>query len=183
MKRDNGGFTIVEIVVVVAILAVLTGTAIIGISQLGGFRAREGADTIANSLTQARIAMLGKSKGAGDMAWEILCDDGKYYVRTVYDVGTSEYYRDEKRIVDANVDVYVGETTKGSFEDTGTTTYIEMGEGASVRLYFNRSTGALSLASGATSSNNAFFRVKQGNKDYDIIVIAKTGKVITQTVR
>lgn len=183
MKRNTRGFTIVEIVVVIAIVSVLAGVGVYGVSQLTGFHAREGADSIVNSLTQARVAMLGKSKGAGNMAWEIYCNDGDYYVRTVYNVGTSEYYRDEKKIVDSKVKVYVGETTKNTLTDAGNTTLLLLGDGQSKRYYFNRSTGALCDTTGATVNSNAYINVEQGRKDYDIMIVSKTGKILTQTVR
>lgn len=183
MKRDNRGLTLVEIVVVVAVVAILAGTGAYGIAQLSGFRAREGADTIANSLTQARVAMLGKSKGAGNMAWEIRCDGGEYYVRTVYNVGTSEHYRDEKKIVDGKVQVSLGQTTKEKLTGTGTTTTQLLGDGATKRYYFNRSTGALCDLNGVTASQNVYITVSQGNKSYDVMIVAKTGKILTQTVR
>lgn len=184
MKRDNRGFTIVEIVVVIAIVAILAGMGSYGISQLTGFHAREGADTIANSLTQARIAILGKSKSAGNMAWEIFCDDGEYYVRTVYDVGTSEYYRDEKKIVDGAVKVYLGETDMNTWENDGAVSTTQLIDGQSKRYFFNRSTGALcSSTTGATLSSNAFIRVEKGSKNYDVMIVAKTGKILTETMR
>ena len=184
MKRDNRGLTLVEVVVIIAMIGILAGTGVYGIAQISGFRAREGADTIANSITQARIAMLGKSKGAGNMAWEIRCDGSKYYVRTVYNVGTSEYYKDEEKIVNANVEVYIGETTKGTLTGAGTTTTQLLTDSSTpVRFYFNRSTGALCDENGVTNSSNAYISVKQGNKNYDVMIIAKTGKILTQTVR
>ena len=183
MKRDNRGFTIVEIVVVIAIVSILAGMGIIGVYQISGFHAREGADTIANSLTQARIAMLGKSKGAGNMAWDLYCEDGEYYVRTVYNVGASEYYRDEKKIVDGRVTVYYGETTKKTMEGNGNTTFLRLGDGSSRRIYFNRSTGALCNNTGATLNSNVLISVEQGRKRYDVMIIARTGKILKQTVR
>ena len=185
MKRNNAGVTLVEVIVVVAMIAILAGTGIYGIGQLNGFRAREGADTIANSLTQARVAMLGKAKSNGNMAWEIYCDDKEYYVRTVYNAGASdEYYRDEKKIVDGRVTVTLGTATLDTTDNSITATSIQtLGEDENFRIYFNRATGAMCSDTGVEMTENRYFRVKQGTKDYDVLVVAKTGKIVSQTVR
>lgn len=175
MKRNNSGMSIVEIVVIVAMLAILTGTGIYGIGQLSGFRAREGADSIASSLTEARIAMLSKAKYNGNMAWELYRKDNKYYVRTVYNVGSGEYYRDEKQIVEG--------TLKSVQYGTSTTSLSSLAEDAGYRVYFNRATGALCDGSGNALSNNIYFRVTHGKKDYDVYIINKTGKIVSETVQ
>lgn len=185
MKKNNAGMSIVEVVIMVAIIAILSGTGIYGLGQLGGFRAREGADSIASSLTEARITMLGKAKSNGNIAWEIYNDDGRCYVRTVYNVGSGEYYSDAKAIVDAKVKVTFGtgtlDSSNNSVNASGTPT--ELQDGYAYRIYFNRSTGALCDSDGSEISNDQYFRVAQGSKDYDVFIVAKTGKIITQSIK
>ncbi len=184
MKKNNAGMSIVEIVVIIAIIAIFSGVGIYGIGQLGGFKAREGADTIASSLTEARITMLGKAKSNGNIAWEIFNDNNRCYVRTVYNVGSGEHYSGAKEIVDGKVKVLYG---KGSFNASNITLDIdstdELQNGVSYRIFFNRSTGALCDSNGAEMSDDIYFRVAQGTKHYDVFVVAKTGKVITQTIK
>lgn len=185
MKKNNAGMSIVEVVVVVAMLAILTGTGLYGIGQLGGFRAREAADTIASSISEARVAVLGKAKSNGDMAWEIYRKDNQYYVRTVYDISGTEYYRDEKKIVDGSLSsVEYGLTTAQGPDDTaGSGSLTTLTDGGSYRVYFNRATGAVCDASGNSVSTNVYFRVTQGKKDYEVYIISKTGKIVSQTVK
>ncbi len=185
MKKNNAGVTLVEVIVVIAMIAIFAGTGIYGIGQINGFRAREGADTIANSLTQARVAMLGKAKSNGNIAWEIYCKDSKYYVRTVYNAGVAgEYYRDEKKIADGALTVTLGTATYDASDNSITATSVRTLENnENFRVYFNRATGAMCDSTGAEMSGDRYFRVKQGRKDYDVLVIAKTGKIISQTVK
>ncbi|MBE5882295.1 MAG: prepilin-type N-terminal cleavage/methylation domain-containing protein [Lachnospiraceae bacterium] len=177
MRKNNSGMTIVEIVVVVAILAILAGTGLYGIGQLGGFRAREGADTIYNSLMEARIATLGKAKSTGNIAWELYEKDGSFYVRTVYDADGTPYYRDEQKIVDGKVTVSTGQ------KNGAAVSVAEMASGETYRVYFNRSTGAACAADGATLALNPYIVVKYGAKDYGVEIVAKTGKIISDTVK
>ena len=184
MKKNNAGISIVEVVVVVAILAILTATGIYSISQINGFRAREGANTIASSLSQARVSMLGKAKSNGDMAWEIYCKDNKYYVRTVYNITGTEYYRDEAKIADGRVTVKYGfGTLNSSNNSVNPINNIVIGNNQAYRVYFNRSTGAVCDDSGAELSGDLYFRVEQGNKDYDVFIVSKTGKIISQSIK
>ena len=184
MKKNNAGMSIVEVLILVAMIAILSGTGLYGIGQLGGFNAREGADSIANSLMETRLATLGKAKSNGSMAWEIYCKDKRYYVRTVYNVGAGEYYGDAKEIVDGKVKVTFGEGTLDSSNNSVTaSTEGEIQEGNAYRIYFSRSTGALCDATGAAIEKNQYFRVAQGSKDYDVYIVAKTGKIIAQTMK
>lgn len=185
MKKNNAGMSLIEIVIVIAMIAILAGTGLYGVGQLGGFRAREGADTIASSIAGARVAILGKAKSNGDMAWEIYRKGDRYYVRTVYDISGTEYYRDEKQIVDGGLSsVEYGETTaQGPDDQTGSGSLEALQDNSSYRVYFNRATGAVCDSSGNEVSKNIYFRVTQGSKDYEVYIISKTGKIISQTVK
>lgn len=175
MKKNNAGFSLVELIVAVAMLIVLTGVGAYGISQLTGFRAREAADKITSSLSENKIETLGKAKSSGGMAWEIYRDDRDYYVRTVYDIGGSEYTGKEEKVNDGNVTVFVGRKV-----GAGTSLHA-MEDKETYRIYFNRSTGALCDASGASVNYNPVIWVEHGRKSYEIEVISKTGKVISNS--
>lgn len=184
MKKNNAGMSIVEIVVIIAIIAIFSGVGAYGIGQLGGFKAREGADKIASSLTEARIMMLGKAKTSGSIAWEIYNDNNRCYVRTVYDVGASEYYGDSKELVDGKVKVSYGKGSLNTSDNSvNPSTAAELQNGTKYRVYFNRSTGALCGSDGTEMSDDIYFTVAQGAKNYDVFVVAKTGKIITQTIK
>ena len=176
MKNNNAGFSLLEVVIVVAMITILAGSGLYGIGQLTGFRARETADEITSSLTQNKIETLGKAKSSGSMAWE-LYKDGKYlYVRTVYDAGTgSEYYSNLTEVSKNDLAVFVG--TKAQSELT------QLGDGDSYRVYFNRSTGALCNSDGSVMDSNPVIQVRYGLKEYEVEVISKTGKVISNSRR
>lgn len=178
MKRNNAGISLVEIVIVVAILAILTGTGLYSISQLTGFRAREAADKVASSLTENKVATLGKAKKPGGMAWEISRVGDDYFVSDVHDIGgASEYRSNREQINDGNVEVMICE--KWPVGDV----WMDIPDGGRYRIYFNRGTGALCNSAGNPVSYNVLVEISSGRKTYDVEVVSKTGKVISDTVR
>lgn len=180
MKKNNAGFSLVELIVAIAILTVLTGVGAYGLNQVTGFRAREAADKITSSLKENKIETLGKAKSSGGMAWEIYRDGNDFFIRTVYDAGTgTEYYSNSEKINEGKVTVWVGKKTGGA--SNWVANYITLTDGNAYRIYFNRSTGALCDASGLAIDFNPVIRVKYGRKDYDVEVVSKTGKVISNT--
>ncbi len=183
MKNNNAGFSLLEVVIVVAMITILAGSGMYGIGQLTGFRARETADEITSSLTQNKIETLGKAKSSGSMAWE-LYKDGKYlYVRTVYDAGTgSEYYSNLTEVSKNDLEVYVGTRSHGAGGGSSTN-LSQLTDGDSYRVYFNRSTGALCNSDGSVMNRNPVIQVRYGLKEYEVEVISKTGKVISNSRR
>ncbi|MBQ8199552.1 MAG: prepilin-type N-terminal cleavage/methylation domain-containing protein [Lachnospiraceae bacterium] len=178
MKRNNAGISLVEIVIVIAILSILTATGAYSLSQLTGYRAREAADKVASSLAENKVVTLGKAKKPGGMAWEISRDGDDYFVSTVYDIGTgSEYRSNREQINEGKVDVKVYEEwSVGSI-------WIPINDGRRYRIYFNRGTGALLDMYGNPAEYDVLLRFTSGRKTYDVKVISKTGKVISDTVR
>lgn len=176
MKNNNAGFSLVELIVTLAMLTILTAVGAYGIGQLTGFRARETADAITSSITENKIATLGKAKASGAMAWELYKKDGDFYVCTVYDAGMASESRSEaKQVNDGKVNVFIGKKVSGS------PVVEEMADDEVYHIYFNRSTGAVCDSSGASVDYNPFIKVTYGQKEYEIEVISKTGKVLSNS--
>ncbi len=176
MRKDNAGFSLVELIVVLAMLIILTGVGAYGIGQITGFRAREAADKITSSITENKIETLGKAKSSGGMAWELYEDDGDYFVRTIYDIGLGTQYEGAaEQVNDGKVEVWVGN------KQAGGSVRHKMAADEVYRIYFNRATGAVCDSTGATATKNPYIVVSYGSKDYEIEVIAKTGKVVSNS--
>lgn len=179
MKRNNAGISLVEIVIVIAILSILTATGAYSLSQLTGYRAREAADKVASSLAENKVVTLGKAKKPGGMAWELSRDGDDYFVSTVHDIGTgSEYRSNREQINEGKVDVEVCEEWP-----TVGPVWITIPDGGRYRIYFNRGTGALLDMYGDPAEYDVLLQFTSGRKTYDVKVISKTGKVISDTVR
>lgn len=176
MRKNNTGFSLVEVIIAIAMLTILTGVGAYGIGQVTGFRAREAADKITSSITENKIETLGKAKSSGGMAWEIYEKDGDFYVRTLYDLGSGASYSGaSEKVNDGKVEVWAGSKTVGGYS------LDKMETDETYRIYFNRATGAVCDSSGASLTYDPYIKVVYGRKEYDIIVISKTGKVISNS--
>lgn len=67
MKDDNRGFSLVELIVIVAIMAILIGVLAANITRLSGYRAKECRTKVISSLENGRLLTLSKSRGGSNM--------------------------------------------------------------------------------------------------------------------
>ncbi len=78
MKR-NEGFSLVELIVVIAILAVLSAVAVMGIGMLGGWRMNQCVALVDSGLKETRTDALSREAAY----FTISCDeDGNYYMES-----------------------------------------------------------------------------------------------------
>ena len=77
-KLNNRGFTLVELIVVIAILGILAGVMSYSVNQIFSGQARQFADEYDALLTQCRVSTL---SGAAAPTYVMLCQDsgGDYY--------------------------------------------------------------------------------------------------------
>lgn len=67
MKNDNKGFSLVELIVIVAIMAILLGVLAANISRISGYRAKECRTKVISSLENGRLMTLSKSRGGSSL--------------------------------------------------------------------------------------------------------------------
>lgn len=67
MKDDNKGFSLVELIVIVAIMAILIGVMAANISRISGYRAKECRTKVISSLENGKLITLSKSRGGSNM--------------------------------------------------------------------------------------------------------------------
>lgn len=175
MKKDNAGISLVELLIVISILAVLSGVGIYSFSQMSGYRARECSKKIATSIINNKVLTLGKAKSTGDICWELYKNDGNYFVRTVRNAGSaSEYYEETEQVSKGKMDIFFFESGSG-----GAVTQKQISDSQTLRFCFNRSSGAIC----ASSSPYGLYkltgiRVVTGQRRYDIAIVPATGKVV-----
>lgn len=83
MRQKNKGFTLVEMVITVAIFAILLGILVPSLNSILGFRAQRAANSIASALDKTKIEA--SNRLVGEMKLEKL-DDG-YYISYYLDRG------------------------------------------------------------------------------------------------
>lgn len=177
MKKKNSGFSLIELIVVIAIMAVVTVGVSIAVFSQSSWKCRQAKDTVFNVLQQTRSEALAKDK-----AWMELCyEDGQCVLK-------SSFAEDQKlgKKVNVSYDYQKGQTaaaSSGSFTINDTNSLV---------LTFKRGTGGFQTmkegidASGsyveATSKGNApYCRAihitgKGSSKGYTITLYPVTGK-------
>ena len=83
MRQKNKGFTLIEMVITVAIFAILLGILVPSLNSILGFRAQRAANSIASALDKTKIEA--SNRLVGEMKLEKL-DDG-YYISYYLDRG------------------------------------------------------------------------------------------------
>ena len=187
MKKKNAGMSLIELVVVMFILAVLSGVTLYSIASVPRYRARECSRLIASNLREVKITTLGKAKSNGDIVWELYKKGNSYYVRYVTGAnGSSPVIMGEKKVSKGTLHVYYD-----SVADTN-----EITDGMSLKLCFDRATGAIHGSDGAvitsagdgsdwssygikTDSNTPIQKIiiKGGTTLYEINLYPVTGKI------
>lgn len=120
--QNNKGFSLIELVVVIAIVAVLAGGSVLGIGSLAGWRVTNCASDIDSAMKNTRVNAMSKSSAY----MQIRCDsDGKYFLM--------ESGKQEDSIAKGNVSIRY-ETDKGDV--------VDITDGSSLILSYNRSSGA-----------------------------------------
>ncbi len=197
--KNKKGFTIVELIVVVAIMAVVLVGGVMGIGALSGQKIKTASKNLYNMLGSSQLVAMSK----GDTFYGILYNDDHIEVVTVYLIDRSDYPNFtviQKEELSSSVEVYyknadgevyyIGDPAKSD----GTKNYTW-----GMLLEFNRTTGginstwhvkndyggetliinelnAASSQAGKQSSNCNHICITKKGGDIDITIVPLTGK-------
>lgn len=125
MKRNNRGFTLVEIIIVVAIIGALTGIISMSISSVYSTKARRCASEMDAFISMCKVNVMSR---AGTIAITLDVDDNGCIRGTYYENGVS---KDSRVFSDANV--------SATFTVNGVTT--DLSPTDTLTLSFDRNTG------------------------------------------
>lgn len=180
MKRGNKGYTLIELLIILSIMAVAGGYLLFNSAAIFQYNAKECYKKINSIISSTKITTLSKSQYTGDYYIDIYkksdSDDGCYYVDT-YKGGsksnpcTGGTLVDSVKVGSRKVKVmYNGNGTSGSINDTN-----------HLRLYFNRSSGAIGKKYGSETASVPADKfsivVLSSRKNYTIDLYPKTGKI------
>ncbi len=163
MKRNNKGFSYVEFILVIAIIAILIGLAGLTIGLVSRNNITRGIEKVGSSLNQARSTAMarGSERGAIEISF-----DGKHYYCYVGDVTSSD--KDNLKTEFATAPVEVGYYVEGDSE------FHPVTQSAPLVLKYNQSTGAfLPMASG---KNCKTIELRRDDKTATIVLYPATGK-------
>ena len=164
MKKDNRGISLVEMIIVIAILAVVSGGVAIGIGSALSKPAEECASKITDSLKNARITTMGKKTVELEL---YSATDGIYLKETRSETGGTPTVKTIK-IGQKGVTV--------TYQLTGEADYTSLGGvGSPLKLSFSRATGGFNQ--GAAGKYCEYIKITKGNREHTLQLQSLTGKV------
>jgi len=170
MRKDNRGLSLVELVIVIAILAVVGSLVTMGLSAATSKPAEECAKKIVSTLNSARMSTMGKQTVAINLYQE---SDGVYVEEVINGVVVKS-----QKIGAKGVQIeYMLEGGGG---------YQALGDSSNkLSLSFKRTTGGFNypLIGGTTQSEYCeSIRAKKGNRQSTISIAYLTGKLKLETL-
>lgn len=180
MKKNNDGFTIVELIVVIAMLVIFIGAVSVNVGRITGYDAKEGYKKISSAITENKIETLGKAKMTGDIYLKIYKDssDKNLYVETIHNGHSTKDVTDKTKL-----------TKRGrasiSYELSNGTKVENVDNSNPLVICFNRASGAIvdiniddMPNSSYTVSELKYIYITAGSYKYTIELVPQTGKII-----
>lgn len=166
MRNNNKGFSLVELIIVVAIISLFTGIAGYGISLSSGKAADECAQKLASSIQRARTSSMGKNETKIEISKD---EDGVWAQETVTLA--------DKDTGGAGADVPQEKVKVGAKNLNVKFNGSVLSEGDVVKLEFDRSSGALK---GYDSTAELLFVISKASKERKVKIVPLTGKVTVE---
>ena len=167
-KMSNKGFTLVELIVVVAIFTILLGIAVPSLNSILGFRVNRAANSIASALDRTKIEA--SSRLVGEMKLEKRADG--YYISYYLDrgkVGGASHVTedDPEKIAPARTEI--------SYTSSDGSSHV-MAAGDSLILTYDRATGGFLPIQSTVISQEEIMNDLKAGKD---VPLQKTGTYCT----
>lgn len=176
MKQDNKGFSLMELLVAVAIMAVLGTLLVISMGIIPRTAARSCANGLKTAIGQTRIMTMGKKETVFVLKRDA---DGKYYTAEKIDNGSGNLVEGEPELCGKSnvlVSYHLESTGVDPFTDLGNYKALEKGD--SMTLSFDRGSGKL-IQGGAPGESTLCdaIKIEGGGKTCLIRIYTATGKI------
>ena len=188
-KSNNQGFSLVEMIIVIAIMAIVVTTAGLSISVVSGRKVKKCADEIVSTIERARVLALGKDQGQVEF---ILSHDadGDYHAKIYQGSNASDDPVSDRIVGKTPIEIQVffsdGATDAYKLEDiSGSTPHAIHAVGEKgLRLVFNRASGAFEKGTNVAGSDTKTYCDKivvTGNgRIIEITTVGPTGKILKE---
>lgn len=187
-NNKNSGFSLVELIIVIAIMAIVVTVAGLSVGTLTGRRVRKCADEIVSTIERARVLTLGKEQNNVECVISYDSTDKEYHAM-VYQVINGTPTEVSDRVVGRDpiqVQVYFDDDTH-AYSLTGlkgALPYASSTQG--LHLVFNRASGAFEAGTceaGGTKKNfckRIVVSNSDGTRRIEITTVGRTGKIVTK---
>ena len=175
LNSDNRGFSLVEVVVVLALVSAISAIAGYGFSMTNGKPAQECAKKLAGAISHGRTTTMGKYRN------EIIVKKETNGTLTV----TEDTYTSESDITN-NTPSQSRSSTVGAKGVTveyqiGTGGYTELTEGNEIRLRYDSGSGAMKKTANGGSDYYTGFQISKAGKVWYVKLETLTGNITTST--
>lgn len=177
LNTDNRGFSIVELIVVIAIMSALTGVVGFGFSLSNGKPAEECAKKLVSAISHGRTATMGKYRNEIIVRKE---SDGRLTVTEDTLIRIENEGTPAENHVTSQRSSTVGAKGVTVEYKTGTGGYTELMPGNEIRLRYDSGSGALKK----TAPGDAYytgFRISKSGKVWYVKLETLTGRITAST--
>lgn len=164
MKKKNGGYSLVEIIIVIAIMSILTGGLVYSVNMVFGANAKTCANDLRGAIAQNKINAMGKSEAKV----EIYRDASNQCIYAKQWVWSNGAWEDKGAEKISNARVYVAFVPEGG-------TAVELNPGDSVEICFDRSSGSFKANDAGIIYSEIL--VEGGRRSFTVVLTRLTGKV------
>lgn len=183
MRKNNQGFSLIELIVVIAIMAVMIGVTGFSLAFLFGADARQAAAKIGAQLNETKTGSMSRYDESMTLAYRTK--------DTAKGIPSDGYYAENRTWTIENTDQLVKEDEDTIFREVGSsrvniTIYYDggkslvLGDTHSVTISYNRTSGAMdkTVIDGSTVAPVTLesMVVSSASKEYTITFIPETGK-------
>lgn len=170
--KDNRGFSLVELIIVIAIMSAFTGVLGYGFSMTNGKPAEECAKKLAAAISHGRTATMGKYKN------EIFVENVGGTIK-VREETLIEIKADGTEITSSRESTVGGRGVTVKYETDNSGVYKDLGNGKSIKIQYNAGNGWLKKTVPDDESGEYYtgFEISKAGTVWHVDLETMTGKV------